>query len=87
MLQNGQPWCSPFRESSAAVTGISAVGVYDDFSSGQSAVTVRSADYETAGRVDIIFCILIDHLLRKDRIEDIFLDILVDLLLSYIRSC
>ena len=37
-------------ESSAAVTGISAVGVYDDFSSGQSAVTVRSADYETSGR-------------------------------------
>ena len=67
------------------MTGISAVGVYDDFSSGQSTVTVRSADYETAGRVDIIFCILIDHLLRKDRIEDIFLDILVDLLLSYIR--
>ena len=66
------------------MTCISAVGVNDDLSSCKSTVSVRSADHETSGRVDEEFGICIYHLLRKDLIEYIFFDILMDLLLSHI---
>ncbi len=46
---------------------------------------MRSADYETSGRVDEELGVLIDHLCRKDRIEDVFFDILMNLLLCHIR--
>ena len=38
--------CTVFSgESSAAVTSVSAVGVYDDLTSGEAGISVRSADY------------------------------------------
>ena len=73
------------RESTAAVTCISAVGIYNDLTSGKTCVSVRSTDYETACRIDEVFGILIQKLLRKDRIKYILLNILVNLLLCYIR--
>ena len=66
------------------MTCISAVGVYDDLTAGQTSVTVRSADYETSGRVDEELGVLIDQLCRQNRIKDIFFDILVNLFLCYI---
>ena len=71
-------------KSAAAMTCISAVGVYDDLTAGQTSVTVRSADYETSGRVDEELGVLIDQLCRQNRIKDIFFDILVNLFLCYI---
>src|ERR1700722_12477887 len=41
------------RERASAMTAVAAVGVDDYFAAGQSAVAVRSADYEAAGRVDV----------------------------------
>ena len=70
-------------ECSAAVTGISTIGVYDDLTSGQTTVSVRSSDNETASRVDEELGVCIYHVSWKDRIEDIFLDILMDLFLRY----
>ena len=61
-------------ESSAAVTGISAVCINDDLSSRKAAVALRTADYETSGRVDEDLGVLIDKLLRKDRINDQFFE-------------
>ena len=72
-------------EGSAAVTGISAVGIYDDLASGQTGISVRSADNETAGGVDEEFCICIYHLCRKNRIKNIFFDVFMDLFLCHIR--
>ena len=48
-LRNGQPLYSLFLRSSAAVTGISTVGIYDNFTSGKTCITVWSTDHETAG--------------------------------------
>ena len=72
-------------ESSATVTTISTVSIYDDLSSCQTTVTVWSADYESSCRIYKEFGICIYHLCRKDLIEDIFFDIFVDLFLCYIR--
>ena len=82
MLRNGQPLCSLFRKSSAAVTCISTIGINDDLTTGQTCISVWSADYETSGRIDKEFGISIDQLLWKDRIKDIFLNILMDLFLG-----
>ncbi len=41
-------------ESTAAVATPTAVGVDDDLATGQTAVAVRTADDELAGRVDVI---------------------------------
>ena len=70
-------------ECSAAVTCISTVGVYDDLTASQSAVAVRSADYETSGRIDEELGVCIDHVCGQNRIEYILLDVLMDLLLRY----
>src|SRR5699024_1416498 len=72
-------------ESSAAVARVSAVGIHDDLASCQSAVAVRSADYETACWIDEKLRIRVNHVCRKDLIKDILLNILVDLLLCHIR--
>ena len=69
-------------ECAAAVTGISAVGVYDDLTSGQSAVSVRSADNETSSRVDEELGVCIYHVCRENRIENIFLNVSMDLFLG-----
>ena len=66
------------------MTGISAVGVHDDLTACDSAVPVRSSDDETACGINKKFGILVYHILRQDRIKDIFSDIFVDLLLAYI---
>ena len=42
-------------ECAATMTAHAAVGIDDDFASGQSAVALRSADDESAGRIDVIF--------------------------------
>ena len=44
-----------------------------------------STEYDSSCRVNEIFCVLIYHICRNDLIENIFLNVLMDLLLSYIR--
>ena len=68
-------------ESAAAVTGISAVGVDYNFPAGQSAVAVRSADYETSRGIDKELRILIHHFLRQNYVKYIFFNIFVYLFL------
>ena len=67
------------------MTSCSTVGINDDLTSCQTTVTVRSADNKTACRVDEIFGIRVNHISRDDRIKNIFLNVLMDLLLSNIR--
>ena len=62
----------------------SAVGIYNNLASGQTAVSVRSADYKASCRIDKELCILIYHICRNNLIKYILLDICMDLLLSYI---
>ena len=63
----------------------SAVAVYDNLTSCQSAVTVRSADNEASCRIDEELRILIDHLFIENRIKYMFFDIFMDLLLCDCR--
>ena len=78
--------CAVFSgKSSAAMTRISSVGVYNDFSSRQSAVSMRAANHKTACGVDIKFCILIYHFTRQDFIKYIFFDVCMNLFLRDIR--
>ena len=44
-------------ESTAAVSCITTVGVYNNFTASQTAVTLRAADNKTSGGVDEILCI------------------------------
>ena len=60
----------------------SAVGIDDDLAAGQACISVRSTDDETAGRIDEVLGVLINHILRKDRIKDILSDVFVDLFLA-----
>ena len=58
-----------------------AIGVNNDLAPGQTGVAVRSPDDKTAGGVDEIFGLVVQKLLRENRIKDVFLNILVDLFL------
>src|SRR6185312_2389796 len=62
------------RERAAAVTAHAAVGIDDDLAAGQAGVAMRSADYETAGRIDVEFGLRIDHIRRDHGIDDVLLD-------------
>ena len=42
---------------------------------------MRSADNEVSGRIDEVLCVFIYHILRKDRIKYVLLNILMDLFL------
>ena len=67
------------RESSAAVTGVSAVGVNDDLSAGKSGVTCRTANDKSAGGVYVDLGLCIHKLSRNDSLDDELDHILADL--------
>ena len=45
------------------------VGVDDDLAAGQTAVPVRTADHEVAGRVDVDLVLVVGELLGHDRAD------------------
>ena len=55
------------RERATAVTTHSTVGVNNDLTAREPGVAVRSADDETAGRIDVILGLGIHHVLRDHR--------------------
>ena len=62
------------------MTCVSAVGVNDNFTSGQTCVTCRTTDDKTSGGIDIDLGRLVHHTLGNDGQNDLALDILADLL-------
>ena len=46
-----------------------AVGIHNNFSARQAGISLRSADHETSGRVDIILRVLIQKLLRDHMVN------------------
>ena len=71
-------------ECSAAVTGISAVGINYYLTAGKTCITMRSADNETAGGIDEELGVIINKFSGKHGIEDILFDVVMDLLLGHI---
>ena len=67
----------------AAVPGIAAVAVHDNFPARKAAVPVGTADHKTAGGIDKEFGLVIHHIRRKDLVKDMLLDIPVNLLLGH----
>ena len=57
-----------------------AVGIDNDLTSGQTGVTLRAADNKTAGRIDIVFGIIVQHFCRYDRFNNMLHNISADLL-------
>ena len=64
------------------MTAHTTVSIDDDLAAGQSRIPHRSADNKAAGRVDIDLQLVIDHFLRKDRIDHVFNDGCTDLFLG-----
>jgi len=52
LLAEAESWREKLVEA-AAVTGHAAIGVDDDFATGQTAITDRTADFEVTGWVDV----------------------------------
>ncbi len=53
----------------------SAVGVHDDLASGDAAIGLWPAQLETARRIDVILCVLVDESLRQHREHDVLDDL------------
>ncbi len=71
-------------KSTAAVTGIATVSIYNNLTARQPCIAVRASDYKTPRRVDVKFRISINQLCRKHRLKYIFFNILMNLLLGNI---
>ncbi len=54
-------------ERAAAVTAHAAVGIDDDFASGEAGIAVRTADDEAAGGIDVELGVGIHHVGRASR--------------------
>ncbi len=61
-------------KSPAAMTSRAAIGIDDDLPAGKATVTHRSADFEAAGRIDVVLRVLADPFCRYDRSDDLFHD-------------
>ena len=56
----------------ATVSRRTTVGIDDDLAASQSAITHRSANLESPGRVDMVFGLVADPFGRNDRLDDLF---------------
>ena len=72
-------------ERTAAVTGISAVGVNDNLSACQSAVAHRTADNESSCRVDVNLGVVVEHFLGESGSDNLADDVLADFVEGGIR--
>ena len=60
------------------VTAHAAVGVHDDLTTGQAAVTVRATNHELARRIDEEASFLVQKLCRNHLLDKLFDDFLFD---------
>src|SRR5439155_12420929 len=60
------------RERAAAMASVSAVGVDDDLAAGQSTISLRAADDEASGRIDVIRGALAEVLGWDDLFDHLF---------------
>ena len=67
----------------AAVTCITAVGIHNNLTSGQAAVSLGSSNHKTSGGINEELGVPIHHVLRKDFVKDVFLNIRMNLLLGH----
>ena len=67
------------------MTGITAVGIYNNLSSRQSAVPMRTSDHKPSGRIHEKLGVLIHQLRRKHLIKNIRFHILMYLFLFHVR--
>jgi hypothetical protein len=62
------------RERAAAVRGAPAVGIHDDLPTRETGVSLRPADDEAAGRVDVVFRLGGQESWRNHRLDDLLDD-------------
>ena len=56
-------------ERAAAVGGHAAIGIDDDLAAGHAGIGLRPADHKFAGRIDVIFGLVIEHRFGNYRVE------------------
>ena len=65
-------------ECAAAVARVTAVGVNNDLTTGETCIALRTANYETAGGVNVDVNLAIDKLLRNNRKNNLVNNVLTD---------
>ncbi len=71
------------RESTATVAGIAAVGINDNFSACQAAVTMRTADDKSTGRIDVENSVFVHQPFWHDRFDYVVNDLLSQFIVLY----
>ncbi|ETV94787.1 hypothetical protein H310_11742 [Aphanomyces invadans] len=73
-------------ESTATVGTPTAVGINDDLATGQTSITVRATNDETARRVQVVHGLVIEVLFRDDGENHVVHQVPVDLFVGHIRA-
>lgn len=68
------------REGTTTVGTPTSVGVDNDLSAGQTSVTLRTTDNESAGRLNVVDGSVVQEVGRDDLVDDLLLDLLSEVL-------
>src|ERR1035437_5681533 len=71
------------RESAAAVTPGSAVGVHDDFAAGEPGLAHGSPDHKSSRRIDVVLGVLVEPLRRQHRLDNVLQNVGVQFLVRH----
>ena len=78
-------FCCVFsRKCSASVTTTSAISIYNNLSSGQSRISLRTSNHKSSSRINEIFCIFVQEFIWQNCLNYIFCDIFLNLFLSHL---
>ena len=84
MLLNGLPLYNPFLRKLRRRDVHIHRRCLRNLTTGETCISVWSTYYETSCRIDKELCLIVNHILWKNWIKYIFLDVLMDLLLGNI---
>ena len=68
------------------MTSHTAIGIYDNFTTGQASIALRTTNYEATSGVDVVFSVFIQHFCRNNSVDNLFNDIFADLFVFNFRS-
>ena len=68
------------------MTSHTTVGIYDNFTTSQTSIALRTTNYETTSGIDVVFGVFVQHFCRNNSVDYVFDDVFANLSVFNFRS-